>query len=44
MAGEDQYPELTKSHQAIWEGFTSMMVWSGVSIVVILILMAVFLV
>ena len=44
MAGEDQFPELTKSHRETWEGFMTFTLWSGIVIVVILVLMAVFLV
>ena len=44
MAGEDQYPELTKSHRETWEAFTTFTLWSGIVIVVILALMAIFLV
>lgn len=42
MAAEDQFPELTREHRAIWQGFTSFVKISTVLCIVLVILLAMF--
>jgi len=44
MAGNDQFADMTRERKAFWDGFTGFMLWSGIIIVVIVALMAIFLV
>lgn len=42
MATNDQFPDLSREHRAIWQGFTSFVKISTALCIVILILMAAF--
>jgi hypothetical protein len=44
MAGNDEFADMTRERKAFWDGFVSFNIWSGVAIVIILALMAIFLV
>jgi len=44
MAAEDRFPDMTREHREIWEGFTTFIKYSTAACIVLMILLAIFVV